>query len=72
MDEVKRYSLPKDDERTVLREGVIRALRAVPMHFVSTINIEGLSATDLFAMNTLLGGTIEEQTVATLNATRAI
>ena len=72
MEEVKRYSLPKDDERTILREGVLRALRAVPMHFVSTINIEGLSATDLFAMNTLLGGTIEEQTVATLNATRAI
>lgn len=72
MEEVKRYPLPKDDERTILREGVLRALRAVPMHFVSTINIEGLSATDLFAMNTLLGGTIEEQTVATLNATRAI
>lgn len=72
MEEVKRYPLPEDDERTSLREGVVRALRAVPMHFVSTINIEGLSATDLFAMNTLLGGTIEEQTVATLNATRAI
>ena len=72
MEKVKRYSLPEDDERTVLRDGVLRALRAVPMHFVSTINIEGLSATDLFAMNTLLGGTIEEQTVATLNATRAI
>ena len=50
MEEVKRYSLPKDDERTILREGVLRALRAVPMHFVSTINIEGLSATDLFAI----------------------
>lgn len=72
MEEVKRYPLPKDDVRTILREGVLRALHAVPMHFVSTINIEGLSATDLFAMNTLLGGTIEEQTVATLNATRAI
>ena len=72
MEEVKRYPLPKDDERTILREGVLRALHAVPMHFVSTINIEGLFATDLFAMNTLLGGTIEEQTVATLNATRAI
>lgn len=72
MEKVKRYPLPENDERTVLRDGVLRALRAVPMHFVSTINIEGLSATDLFAMNTLLGGTIEEQTVATLNATRAI
>ena len=63
----ERYELPRDDERTTLREGVVRALRAVPMHFQSTINIEGLSAIDLFAMNTLLGGAIEDQTVATLN-----
>ena len=69
----ERYVLPENDERTTLREGVVRALRAVPMHFSSTINIEGLSATDLFAMYTLLGGAIEDQTVATLNnATRAI
>ena len=63
----ERYDLPLDDERTLLREGVVRALKAVPMHFKSTINIEGLSAIDLFAMNTLLGGAIEDQTVATLN-----
>ena len=69
---IERYALPEDDPRTKLRTGVVRALRAVPMHFTSTINIEGLSATDLFAMNTLLGGAIEEQTVATLNDTRAI
>ncbi len=69
---MERYELPKDDERTALREGIIRALQAVPMHFVSTINIEGISTTDLFAMNTLLGGAIESQTVETLNATRAI
>ena len=72
MESVERYELPQDDERTELREGVVKALRAVPMHFMSPINIEGLSATDLFAMNTLLGGAIEDQTVATLNATRAI
>lgn len=72
MDDVRRYVLPKDDERTELRDGIVRALRAVPMHFASPINIEGLSATDLFAMNTLLGGAIEDQTVATLNATRTI
>lgn len=47
MDDVTRYVLPKDDERTELRDGVVRALRAVPMHFTSPINIEGLSATDL-------------------------
>lgn len=67
-----RYELPPNDERTLLRERVIQALRAVPMHFVSTINIEGISTTDLFAMNTLLGGAIETQTVETLNAMRAI
>lgn len=72
MDDVTRYVLPKDDKRTELRDGVVRALRAVPTHFTSPINIEGLSATDLFAMNTLLGGAIEDQTVATLNATRTI
>lgn len=70
--EITRYKLPANDERTQLREGVVKALKAVPMHFKSSINIEGLSAIDLFAMNTLLGGAIEEQTVATLNATRAI
>lgn len=70
--DIVRYKLPVDDPHTQLREGVVRALKAVPMHFKSSINIEGLSAIDLFAMNTLLGGAIEEQTVATLNATRAI
>lgn len=68
----ERYELPEDDERTLLRQGVIRALKAVPMHFSSTINMEGLSATDLFAMNTLLGGAIEGQTVSTLNDSRVI
>lgn len=68
----ERYILPEGDARTTLRDGVVRALRAVPMHFTSTINIEGLSAVDLFAMNSLLGGAIEDQTVATLNATRTI
>ena len=67
-----RYELPPDDNRTLLREGVVRALRAIPMHFSSTINVEGISTTDLFSMNTLLGGAIENQTVETLNATRAI
>lgn len=39
MKKVVRYPLPEDDERTDLRDGVVRALSAVPMHFVSTINI---------------------------------
>ncbi|MCQ2428982.1 MAG: hypothetical protein MJ192_01495 [Clostridia bacterium] len=67
-----RYELPLDDERTVLREGVIRALRAVPLYFKSTINIEGVTITDLFSANSLLGGAIEEQTIITLNEVRSI
>lgn len=70
MDKIRHFKLPTADFRTELREGIVRALRAVSVHFSSTINIEGLSATDLFAMNTLLGGAIEEQTVATLNMLR--
>lgn len=69
---IEHYPYPKDDPRTGLREGVVKALRAVPLHFKSTINIEGISAVDLFSINALLGGAIEEQTVATLNATRSI
>lgn len=68
----ERYPMPEDDERTELRNGVVRALYAIPMHFTSTINIEGLDATDLFSVNTLLGGAIETQTVAILNSMRSI
>ena len=68
----ERYELPEDDQRTILRNGVIQALKAVPMHFTSTVNIEGLSVVDLFSINTLLGGAIESQTVATLNNMRTI
>lgn len=69
---VNHYTLPENDERTLLHKGVVRALRSVPMHFTSSINIEGISAIDLFSINSLLGGAIEEQTVETLNATRSI
>lgn len=67
-----RYDLPKDDKRTVLRESVIEALNAIPHYFTSPILIQGLSATDLFSVNTLLGGAIEEQTVRILNELREI
>lgn len=50
----------------------MRALRAIPFHFTSPIVIEGIEATDLFSMNTLLGGAIETQTVTILNSLRAI
>ena len=42
------------------------------MHFTSPINVEGIEVNDLFSINTLLGGTIEAQTVMLLNSLRSI
>lgn len=63
----EHYDLPEEDDRTELRNGVVRALYALPMHFTSPINVEGIEVNDLFSINTLLGGTIEAQTVMLLN-----
>lgn len=67
-----RYCLDSGDPITKLRAHVIEALESLPHYFVSPINIEGLVATDLFSMNTLLGGAIEEQTVRILNTLRSV
>ena len=55
-----------------LCSGVEEALRSLPVHFRSTTNIEGIQATDLFALNTLLATTIETRVVETLNRTRSV
>lgn len=55
-----------------LRDRVIEALSALPGYFTSKTNIEGLAATDLFSLNTVLGATIEVQVVATLNRMREV
>lgn len=68
----QRTELPADHPKAKLRHNVIDALSALPFHFSSPINIEGLNATDLFSLNTLLGGAIEIQTVETLNRIRAV
>lgn len=63
-------------DRTVrlagLRERVEAALHSLPAHFRSTTNIEGVQATDLFALNTLLAATIEMRVVEALNAAREV
>ena len=64
--------LDPDDPRTKLRERVEGALLALPGYFDSTTNIEGLAATDLFSLNTVLGATIEVQVVQTLNRMRDV
>ncbi len=51
---------------------VIDALYAVPAHFNSRTSIEGLVATDVQTLNSVLGATIEEQVVATLNRMRPV
>lgn len=55
-DRPEHYELPDGDERTELRNGIVRALYALPMHFTSPINVEGIEVNDLFSINTLLGG----------------
>ena len=66
------YSLDRKDEKFGLVMNVKEALQALPHYFKSPIVIQGLSATDLFAVNTLLGGAIEEQTVRILNEMRSV
>lgn len=60
-----------DPKILAVHERVREALAALPFHFTSPINIEGLDAGDLFSLNSLLGGAIEIQTVDTLNRMRA-
>ncbi len=53
-------------------ERVTEAVLAMPSYFSSPTNIEGLAATDLFVLNTVLGATIEVQVVETLNRMRDV
>lgn len=65
-----RPVLEPDSPLTQLRGRVIEALSALPGYFTSKTTIEGLAATDLFSLNTVLGATIEVQVVETLNRMR--
>jgi hypothetical protein len=65
--------LPADNPKRVkLVKNVRDALNAIPLYFQSATSIEGLEAGDLFSLNGVLGGTIEIQTVATLNKIRDV
>ena len=55
-----------------LYQKVVDALYAIPAHFNSRTAIEGIAATDLQTLNTVLAATIEEQVVATLNRMRPV
>ncbi len=61
------------DERKAALDLLLRdAIRALPAYFTTETFIEGIDAADLFALNSSLGGTIENQVVETLNAIRKV
>lgn len=55
-----------------LYKRVIDALYALPAHFSSRTAIEGIVATDVQTLNSVLGATIEDQVVTTLNRMRPV
>ena len=67
-----QVSVPAEWEHYDLWRRVRRALFAVPNHFTTPTTIEGLLATDIFALNAPLAATIEESVVHTLNELRPV
>ena len=59
----QHFQPPPQDPKTQLMARVEDALRALPGYFSSSTNIEGIQATGLFSLNTMLGATIEVQVV---------
>ncbi len=51
---------------------VKKAIFSLPSRFESSLNIDGVLATDLFAFNSSLGATIEQQVVNSLNKLRSV
>jgi len=59
-----------DDEHFQLYKGVREAISSLPIYFRTETHISGIMATDLHTLNTVLGATIEEQVVRSLNLIR--
>lgn len=62
----------EDPELRALHSRVKDALGGIPIHFTSATFIEGISAIDIFTLNTVLGAAIENQVVDTLNRIRQV
>lgn len=54
-------------EHTQLHKDIWEAIACLPIHFRTETQISGIMATDLHTLHTVLGATIEEQVVRTLN-----
>jgi len=61
---------PADWEHYQLYRDVREAIASLPIYFRTETHISGIMATDLHTLNTVLGATIEEQVVRTLNLLR--
>ena len=59
-----------NDEHYKLFRDVREAISSLPIYFRTETHISGIMATDLHTLNTVLGATIEEQVVRTLNLIR--
>jgi hypothetical protein len=57
-------------EHSALYKSVREAIATLPVYFRTETHISGIMATDLHTLNTVLGATIEEQVVRTLNLIR--
>ena len=68
----QHFQPSSQDPKTQLMGRVEDALRALPGYFGSSTNVEGIQATDLFSLNTMLGATLEVQVVETLNRMRDV
>ncbi|MBI2761786.1 MAG: hypothetical protein HYX51_10220 [Chloroflexi bacterium] len=55
-------------EHYALWHNVREAFKELPLQFKSTITVSGISATEIFSFGAVLGFTIEEEVVRTLNA----
>jgi hypothetical protein len=64
--------LDGDVRKQKLLGNVKDALRALPVYYSSQTFIEGLESSDLFSLNSVLGGSIEIQVVETLNRVRQV
>lgn len=67
----ERHEIALNDPHRGLHERVWEAISAIPVYFRSETHISGVMATDLHTLNTVLGATIEEQVVRTLNLIRS-
>ena len=59
-----------ESEHAQLYRDVREAIASLPQYFRTETHISGIVATDLHTLNTVLGATIEDQVVRTLNQTR--